>query len=285
MRPLRKKRRSCVRTAMQHRCCMKQALRHMLEAEVRCVRDLAWNQREISLEDRQRVVECAGAAVHRHETGAYGPSLTFLAVEIMDQFLARRLVRREDLDLLAATCVALACKLDVGSDDGLFEGATRVLQWREWADVGPAMAAHLRHSECVVMQALDYRLLYPTAADFLWHFGAEFCYPDDVIALALRLLEHSLSALCGPRFLPSQRATAALHVAANMLDGGAPTMRGLCRWQPGYDRQATAPCCEWLVRVLATALRHPPHWLSDKYARAIPLPEITSDIDEGVPKK
>ena len=133
----------------------------------------------------------------------------FLAMSILDRFLARKQVLKYNLQLVGATSLFIACKFEeiLPPDNKSF---IRMSSYTY--QVGDLVRA-----EAEILEELDYRVLTPIPLLFLQRYAIALNAEAKIRCLALYLVQ--LSMLCSKQscIRGSLRATAALYLAHKIL--------------------------------------------------------------------
>jgi len=140
------------------------------------------------------------------------PETLFLAVNIIDRFLSRKVVQLDRLQLVGVTAMFIASKYEEVL-------SPHVQNFRHVADDG-FTEAEILSAERFVLAALDYDLSYPNPMNFLRRISKADNYDIQTRTLGKYLLEIGC---LDHRFIkhpPSQVAAASMYLARLVLDRG-----------------------------------------------------------------
>ncbi|KAI8496405.1 hypothetical protein Bbelb_257040 [Branchiostoma belcheri] len=152
------------------------------------------------------------------------PETLFLAVNILDRFLAVTPLGLDCLQLLGATALFIAAKMEEVHP----LCAEEIV---ELCDEGQYTRGQLRMLERRVLSTLGFHLTVPTSILFLEHLAAHGQYDQLTSCLARHLLVTSLQDYVICQHAPSSLALAALNLAASLVNNN--TRMNTC---PAVDR-------------------------------------------------
>lgn len=140
------------------------------------------------------------------------PETLFLAVNIIDRFLSRKVVRLDRLQLIGVTGMFIASKYEEVL-------SPPVASFRHVADDGFS-DAEILSAERWVLGTLDYDLSYPNPMNFLRRISKADAYDIHTRTLGKYLMEISLLDHRFMNYLPSHIAAAAMYLARMVLERG-----------------------------------------------------------------
>jgi G2/mitotic-specific cyclin 1/2 len=140
------------------------------------------------------------------------PETLFLAVNIIDRFLSRKVVRLDRLQLIGATGMFIAAKYEEVL-------SPHVASFRHVADDG-FTEAEILSAERWVLAVLDYDLSYPNPMNFLRRISKADNYDIHTRTIGKYLMEISLLDHRFMNYLPSHVAAAAMYLARAILERG-----------------------------------------------------------------
>lgn len=211
------------------------------------------NQTEVTPDMRQRVGEWM---YKLSDTFTPDPEIFFVAIAILDHFLARFTIMAEDLSVVATACVGLAIKFvsDFDDDDPLGSLASETHHSK----------ASIIEVEWTVLQTLDHQLGFITPYSYLDYFDPEatFRYRNGSEYLAeFAITVPSIVS----RFPPSMIAASAIYLI-RMLGGIKPIWTEAFQERTEYTEQDLRLCIMALIAVLRVeAKRDPPSDISIRF--------------------
>jgi len=182
---------------------------------------------EITNNNRTLVVDWL---IEIHYKYKFSPESIFLAISVLDRFLALRpKTQRKKLQLYAGTCLLLAAKFQ--------EQIPISMSIRDACYIMDYLydETAVRYAECEIMEFLDFKLVVPSPYIFLQNNVVEcgLALNDRIYYLALFFLDVTLLDAYFLRYTPQERALGALYLA--MTAGGkCPWPQSLTRLN-GYD--------------------------------------------------
>jgi G2/mitotic-specific cyclin 1/2 len=138
------------------------------------------------------------------------PETLFLAVNIIDRFLSRKVVRLDRLQLIGVTGMFIASKYEEVL-------SPHVASFRHVADDGFS-EAEILSAERWVLASLDYDLSYPNPMNFLRRISKADNYDIHTRTLGKYLMEISLLDHRFMGYLPSHIAAASMYLARMVLE-------------------------------------------------------------------
>ncbi|KAI9682600.1 MAG: G2/mitotic-specific cyclin [Bathelium mastoideum] len=174
------------------------------------------------------------------------PETLFLAVNIIDRFLSRKVVQLDRLQLVGVTAMFIASKYEEVL-------SPHVQNFRHVADDGFS-EAEILSAERFVLAALNYDLSYPNPMNFLRRISKADAYDIQTRTLGKYLLEIGC---LDHRFLPypgSLVAAAAMYTARLVLDRGEwdTTLSAYA----GYTEEEIQPVFKLMVHYLRSPVAH-----------------------------
>lgn len=166
------------------------------------------------------------------------PETLYIAVQVIDRYLAKKPVRRSKLQLVGVSALLVAAKYEE-----IFPPELKELVYitdRAYSK------AEILEMEADILTALDYRLTLPTVHSFLCRFLKAAHADRPMVQLSCYLTERSLQEYGMLAHLPSQIAAAAVMVARMTLKRHP--------WSPtllqytGYDEADLADCLREMHR-------------------------------------
>jgi hypothetical protein len=182
----------------------------------------------------------------------------FLAVSILDRFLATRPIWRKDLKLVACTAAFIAAKFEEIDPP-------EVRDFAYITDQACRKEAILT-TEVTMLTALEFCLCRPTPAHYIRRFRQERLFSEAHLSLLQYILELALMDLRMIRFPPSLQAAAAALLSSRILKTN-PVWPPCSRWS-----ERTENAVESCVQELLTLLRDA-HQLSDEIKRKFSSPD------------
>jgi len=149
-----------------------------------------------------------------NRASGYRPKTLFLAVALLDRYLEKRIVHRDEFQLLGVTSMLLAAKyeevrpLSVADCSGICDGA--------------CSESDIRRMELSILMVLEFRLCQPVAPDFAEPLFEDDSCLDTQYHLTLYLLELSLVCPMHLRYSPSILASSAFSLSSQLLSGDSP---------------------------------------------------------------
>lgn len=174
------------------------------------------------------------------------PETLFLAVNIIDRFLSRKVVQLDRLQLVGVTAMFIASKYEEVL-------SPHVQNFRHVADDG-FTEAEILSAERFILGALDYDLSYPNPMNFLRRISKADNYDIQTRTLGKYLLEIGC---LDHRFIkhpPSLVAAASMFLARLVLERGE--WDATLAHYAGYTEQDIEPVFKLMVTYLAGPVRH-----------------------------
>ncbi|TKX23963.1 G2/mitotic-specific cyclin-B [Elsinoe australis] len=174
------------------------------------------------------------------------PETLFLAVNIIDRFLSRKVVQLDRLQLVGVTAMFIASKYEEVL-------SPHVQNFRHVADDG-FTEAEILSAERFILAALDYDLSYPNPMNFLRRISKADNYDIQTRTLGKYLLEIGC---VDHRFLkhpPSLVAAASMYLARLVLDRGE--WDATLAKYAGYTEQDIEPVFQLMVDYLQAPVVH-----------------------------
>ena len=197
------------------------------------------NQWDIDWDARYDVVDWV---MKLHKWFRLPPESLFLAVNIIDRFLSRRLVRAKDLSLVGATAIFIASKYeDLYSDCILLQ---RLLH----ATNQKFTKSQICVAEKYILAQINYDLSFPNPVNFVRHISKVDDYDPRTRTLAKYLLEVSCLDHRYMKHVPSLVAAAAMYVARVLVDGKE--WDAAAKKFSGYEEQEILPITHLMIENL-----------------------------------
>ena len=197
------------------------------------------------------------------------PETLFLAVNIIDRFLSRKVVQLDRLQLVGVTAMFIASKYEEVL-------SPHIQNFRHVADDGFS-ETEILSAERFVLSALNYDLSYPNPMNFLRRISKADTYDIQTRTLGKYLLEIGC---LDHRFLPypgSLVAAAAMYTARLVLDRGE--WDATLSAYAGYDEEEIQPVFKLMVHYLKSPVAHDAFFrkyaskkfLKGEFHRSVPL--------------
>jgi cyclin B len=168
----------------------------------------------------------------------------FLAVTILDRFLARKQVSRKKLQLVGVVSTLIAAKYEEIYPPKLSD-LVYICDKAYTKD-------EILEMEIVVLNALEFQLRVPTAVQFLDRFAKVNGSSEQHRHLAQYLAELTLSEIKMIRFTPSHLAAASIYLSNKLLKQPVAWSQIMCN-QTGYTEAAIKACAKELCTLLECA--------------------------------
>ncbi|GME60064.1 g2 mitotic-specific cyclin-b [Neofusicoccum parvum] len=174
------------------------------------------------------------------------PETLFLAVNIIDRFLSRKVVQLDRLQLVGVTAMFIASKYEEVL-------SPHVQNFRHVADDG-FTEEEILSAERFVLAALDYDLSYPNPMNFLRRISKADNYDIQTRTLGKYLLEISCLDHRFIAYPPSQISAAAMYLARLVLDRGE--WDAVLAHYAGYTEEEIRPVLELMIDYLKAPVVH-----------------------------
>ncbi|THH00053.1 hypothetical protein EW026_g2423 [Hermanssonia centrifuga] len=207
-------------------------------------KELAWNMRGI----------LADHIIQVHMRFRLIPETLYLAVNIIDRFLSHRVVSLAKLQLVGATCLLIAAKVEEIVSPAVSAFST-------YAE-GAYTEAEVLQAERYILKTLDWNLNYPNPINFLRRVSKADAYDVRVRTIAKYLLEiHCLEwrLLAAP---PSLIAAASIWLARLIL--GSPEWTANLAHYSSYPESALLSTANIMLNYVLRPVLH--HQFNRKYA-------------------
>eukprot|EP01065_Artemidia_motanka_P032965 TRINITY_DN39936_c0_g1_i1.p2 TRINITY_DN39936_c0_g1~~TRINITY_DN39936_c0_g1_i1.p2 ORF type:complete len:383 (+),score=97.31 TRINITY_DN39936_c0_g1_i1:54-1202(+) len=185
----------------------------------------------------------------------------FLTVNLIDRYLARRVVMKSKLQLLGCACMMIAAKFE----EMFPPEVTDYIH----ISANTYTVEEMLQMEASVLSTLEYRLALPTAHAFVKHFVESCADGDNVVQghAAMYVAEHCQ--LCYPllRYPPSMQAAACVSFARMALRKPMPHPPHLTRVSR-YTDEALKDCVALLKECMKKAPTHRFQALRKKYTHS-----------------
>lgn len=186
------------------------------------------------------------------------PETLFLTVSMVDRYLEKKAVMRQQLQLVGVTAMFLACKYEEIYPPELkdFISVTDRAYTKE----------QLVRMEIDMLKVLQFHITVPTAWRFLERFAHLAEATESAVALSRYLLELPLVEYHMARYKPSVQAAAALFLANKILKVEAPWSTRLSAMTTYSDLQLR-PCAKDMLILFQAAPRHTLGAVREKFSR------------------
>ncbi|KAB2576055.1 Cyclin [Lasiodiplodia theobromae] len=174
------------------------------------------------------------------------PETLFLAVNIIDRFLSRKVVQLDRLQLVGVTAMFIASKYEEVL-------SPHVQNFRHVADDG-FTEEEILSAERFVLAALDYDLSYPNPMNFLRRISKADNYDIQTRTLGKYLLEISCLDHRFIAYPPSQISAAAMYLARLVLDRGE--WDAVLAHYAGYTEEEIKPVLDLMIDYLKAPVIH-----------------------------
>ncbi|KAF2223010.1 cyclin-like protein [Elsinoe ampelina] len=174
------------------------------------------------------------------------PETLFLAVNIIDRFLSRKVVQLDRLQLVGVTAMFIASKYEEVL-------SPHVQNFRHVADDG-FTEAEILSAERFILAALDYDLSYPNPMNFLRRISKADNYDIQTRTLGKYLLEIGCVDYRFLKYPPSHVAAASMYLARLVLDRGE--WDATLAKYAGYTEQDIEPVFKLMVEYLHGPVSH-----------------------------
>ncbi|KAK8196553.1 G2/mitotic-specific cyclin [Zalaria obscura] len=174
------------------------------------------------------------------------PETLFLAVNIIDRFLSRKVVKLDRLQLVGVTAMFIASKYEEVL-------SPHVQNFRHVADDG-FTEQEILSAERFVLAALDYDLSYPNPMNFLRRISKADNYDIQTRTLGKYLLEIGCLDHRFIEYPPSHVAAAAMYLARLVLERGE--WDATLAHYAGYTEQEIEPVFKLMVDYLSSPVVH-----------------------------
>lgn len=174
------------------------------------------------------------------------PETLFLAVNIIDRFLSRKVVQLDRLQLVGVTAMFIASKYEEVL-------SPHVQNFRHVADDG-FTEEEILSAERFVLAALDYDLSYPNPMNFLRRISKADNYDIQTRTLGKYLLEISCLDHRFIAYPPSQISAAAMYLARLVLDRGE--WDAVLAHYAGYTEEEIKPVLDLMIDYLKAPVVH-----------------------------
>lgn len=168
----------------------------------------------------------------------------FLAIIILDRFLARKCVSRKRLQLVGVVATLIAAKYEEIYPPKITD-LVYICDKAYTKD-------EILEMEIVVLNVLEFQLRVPTAVQFLDRFAKVNGLPDQQRQLAQYLAELSLPEIKMIRFTPSHLAAASIYLSNKLLKQPVAWSQTMCN-QTGYTEAVIKACAKELCTLLEGA--------------------------------
>lgn len=200
------------------------------------------------------------------------PETLFLAVNIIDRFLSRKVVQLDRLQLVGVTAMFIASKYEEVL-------SPHVQNFRHVADDG-FTEEEILSAERFVLAALDYDLSYPNPMNFLRRISKADNYDIQTRTLGKYLLEISCLDHRFIGYAPSQISAAAMYLSRLVLDRGEWDV--VIAHYAGYTEEEIQPVLALMIDYLKAPVVHEAFfkkYASKKFLKGKPICSFPGSID------
>ena len=166
----------------------------------------------------------------------------FLAINIIDRLLSKRQVAKDKLQLVGATCLLIASKME-----DMWPPLVRDLVY---VASNAFTKADLKKMERTVCNAIRFEIVVPTVAPFLARFSKAAQLDSTGKKLALYIVELGQHDYGNLKYPPSMMAAASVCLAQKMRNGGS--WSSACAATSTYTEAQIMPCMKD-INALVTA--------------------------------
>jgi len=218
-------------------------LQEWKQAEAACVMSASFMNEQTDINDKMRMI-LMDWLVEVHKKYRLRTRTLFLTFNLIDRYLQRRQVPKRKLQLVGVTCLAIAAKFE--------EINPPAMKDYSWLTDGAFTPREIVICEATVLTTLGFKVLTPTAAEFLLLFQKANGCNEDHRHLAQYLLELSLLDIELVCYKPSHLAAASM-LLSNKLLKSHPAWPTAMQHYTGYGYKDLKPCAKILCRTLETA--------------------------------
>ena len=169
------------------------------------------------------------------------PETLFLAVNLLDRYLAKELIKKEKLQLVGVTAALIACKYEE-----IYPPEVRDFIY---ITDNAYSKDDILKMEQKMLQALGFNLNIPSSNRFLLRFAKVFSSPKKTKCLAQYLLELSLVETGMIKYQPSMLAAAALYLSHKLHNGIEKWSERMAEFT-GYSEKNLSPCAKEMIMML-----------------------------------
>ena len=181
----------------------------------------------------------------------------YLTVSIIDRYLAKRAITKQQLQLVGISAMLISTKYEE-----IYPPETR--DFVHIADRAYTKDQVLK-MELDILDALDFAITVPSAWRFLERFAKVAAIDEPSFFLARYLLELSLIEQHMLKFHPSIQATAAVYLSQKIMK--KPTVRNTLYQHSNHSEAEIKPCAKEMIILFHAAPRHVLAAVKDKYGR------------------
>lgn len=185
--------------------------------------------------------------VEVHQKFRLLPETLFLAVNIIDRFMSRRVVALNKVQLVGITSLLLATKYE--------EVFTPALSNFVYVVDGSYPEEEILRAERFILQVLQFNLSYPNPMNFLRRISKADDYDIHSRTFGKYLCEIALVEHTFMEYKHSLVSAAAMHVGRMMLDRPQWT-NNLVHYSGGYTNKDIAPVCRKIYQFLIAPVEH-----------------------------
>lgn len=217
---------------------------YMLEKQYMPNPDYIEDQKHITWETRGILVDWL---VEVHLKFRLLPETLFLAVNIIDRFMSKRVVSLEKVQLVGIAALLIAAKCE--------EVWTPSISNYVYVTDGGFTEEQILEAERFVLQVLEFQVAYPNALNFLRRISKADNYDIRTRTIGKYLLETSLLDHRLLQYTPSQCSAAAMYLARRMLN--SPEWDGnLIHYSGDVTEQELLPIVAVMVDYLKSPVTH-----------------------------
>ncbi|XP_069954353.1 cyclin-O-like [Cherax quadricarinatus] len=206
----------------------------------------------------------------------FGPETVFVAVNLVDRFLAVTPLAQDCFQLLVVATLFIAGKMEESVVPGISELVSIC--------GGVYRHHHFRRMEVLILSKLEFALYGPTSWYFLDHLAMKAAQTGmmdrRVVSVSRYVMETCLSSYEVSQFLPSVQAAAALSVALGIVPNPS-TSRTihslLCELYTSEERREASVCSTLMSRYMAPFLDSISPATTHNHFNSGPIPPATPD--------
>lgn len=183
--------------------------------------------------------------VEVHQKFKMQPQTLHICVNILDRFLERRLVKRDELQLIGCTALWCASKIEeIYSPEvqDFVHISDRAFKRKDLLDM-----------EGSLLNALDFQLTFPTTHVFLTRFLRIAGADKRQRLFATYCVERTLQEYSFLQYKPSLVAAAGVSLALEIVSNGTPMWSSALQRHSSYSEQDLAPCIFEMRNLVADA--------------------------------
>lgn len=176
------------------------------------------------------------------------PETLYLAINLMDRFLTKKVVSLDKLQLVGTSALFLASKYEEIYSPSITAFAIET--------DGACTVEDIKSSEKYMLKILDFNLNYPNPMNFLRRISKADDYHIETRSIAKFLLEITMVDFHFVGQLPSALAAASMFLARKLYKRG-PWDETLIHYSGGYKKEDLKPLVEHLINYINGPVIHP----------------------------